>query len=393
VVSSAAPRRITVLGATGSIGDSVASVVEAAPDAFRVEALVAGRDAVKLAARARAMKARLAVVADEAALGALREALSGSGIAAAAGQAAVIEAAERPVDCLVGAIAGAAGLAPTAAAIAEGTTVALANKETLVCAGHAVMALARQSGARLLPLDSEHNAIFQALGGLGIAGVERITLTASGGPFRTWSAEAIESATVEAALKHPTWVMGPKVTIDSASLMNKGLELVEAMHLFGAPAAMLDVLVHPQSAVHGLVSFVDGSVTAGLAASDMRVAVAHCLAHPERLAAPSRRLDLAALGTLTFEKPDLARFPCLALAMAAMAGGGRQPTVLNAANEIAVEAFLAGRIRFGAIARLVERVLDESARDNHTAAPATVAEAMAVDHVFRNRARALLPLL
>jgi len=386
-------RRIGVLGATGSIGDSVASVIMARPELFEVDALVAGRDADKLAQRARDLGARLAVLADETGLARLRDNLAGTGIEAAAGQAAILEAAARPVDCLVAAIAGAIGVRPTAAAIARGTTVALANKETLVCAGHAVMAMAARSGAMLLPLDSEHNAIFQALGGLSLAGVERITLTASGGPFRTWTAEAIAGASVEQALKHPTWTMGQKVTIDSASLMNKGLELVEAMHLFNAPAELLDVLVHPQSAVHGLVSFVDGSMTAGLAASDMRVAVAHCLGFPERISAPTRRLDLASIGSLTFEAPDLVRFPCLALAKAAIAAGGRQPTILNAANEIAVAAFLARRISFGQIANLVERVLDESERDNATAAPTTVDEALAIDHISRNRADAVLLML
>ena len=269
----------------------------------------------------------------------------------------MVEAALREADLVVSAIVGAAGLAPTYAAISAGRAVALANKETLVCAGEAVMAAARRSGARLLPVDSEHNAIFQAMGGRDPATIVKMTITASGGPFRQWSAERIANATRAEALAHPNWAMGPKVTIDSASLMNKGLELIEAHHLFGVPAERLAVVVHPQSIVHGLIAFADGSLIAGMASPDMRTPIAHCLAYPERIASGVAAPDLAALGALTFEQADLVRFPALALAIDALSEGGGAPTALNAANEVAVEAFLAGRIGFSALSRVVERTL------------------------------------
>ncbi len=291
---------------------------------------------------------------------------------------------------MIGAIAGTAGIRPTMSAVEAGRTIALANKETLVCAGAAVMAAAARHSATLLPLDSEHNAIFQALGDADWSSIERMTLTASGGPFRDWSADRIAAATLDEALAHPNWAMGPKVTIDSAGLINKGLELIEAHHLFGVPADRLDVVVHPQSVVHGLVSFADGSVTAGLALPDMRVPIAHCLTYPRRIESGARKLDLATVGTLTFQKPDLVRFPGLRVAMASLQAGGGLPTVFNAANEVAVEAFVARRIGFSDIVRVVERVCDEAGARGDAPAPAGIDDALAIDHVARERATALL---
>ena len=385
-----APKTLVILGATGSIGRSTAQVLALYPHAFRVAAVAGGRDAGALARTAVALGARFAALADGSRYADLKAALSGTGIECAAGEEAVEEAARRPCDLVIGAIAGTAGMRPTFAAIEAGRTIALANKETLVCAGAAVMAAAERHGATLLPLDSEHNAIFQALGDADRSSIERMTLTASGGPFRDWSAERIAAATLDEALAHPNWAMGPKVTIDSAGLVNKGLELIEAHHLFGVAADRLDVVVHPQSVVHGLVSFADGSVTAGLALPDMRVPIAHCLGHPLRIESGARKLDLAAVGTLTFEKPDLLRFPGLRVAVAALEAGGGMPTVFNAANEVAVDAFVARRIGFADIVRIVERVCEAAAGDDLAATPAGIDEALAVDHVARERAAALL---
>ena len=283
--------------------------------------------------------------------------MSGFAVEIAAGPGAVEEAALRDADLVVSAIVGAAGLRPTFAAVAAGRTVALANKETLVCAGKAVMDMARRVGSAVLPVDSEHNALFQAIGARDPDTIEKMTITASGGPFREWSAERISAATREEALAHPNWVMGPKVTIDSAGLMNKGLELIEAHHLFGLPADRLDVVVHPQSIVHGLIAFADGSLIAGMASPDMRTPIAHCLAYPERIPSGVRAPDLAAIGRLTFERADLQRFPALGLAIEALRSGGGAPTALNAANEVAVSAFLNRKISFTGIARLVEGTL------------------------------------
>jgi 1-deoxy-D-xylulose-5-phosphate reductoisomerase len=385
-----APKRLVILGATGSIGRSCAEVVLGSRDRFDVVALAGGRDGAALAEMAIALGARFVAIADPVGYGPLKSGLVGRKVEIAAGAEAVREAALREADLVVAAIVGAVGLAPTYAAVAAGRTIALANKETLVCAGAAVMAASRAAGARLLPLDSEHNAIFQAMGGCDAALIERMTLTASGGPFRDWSLERIAAATKAEALAHPNWAMGPKVTIDSASLMNKGLELIEAHHLFGVPPERLDVLVHPQSVVHGFVSFADGSVIAGMAAPDMKTPIAHCLAYPDRILSGAKGLDLAAIGQLSFARPDLTRFPALALAMAALREGGGAPTALNAANEIAVEAFLADRIGFAAIPQLVERVLEESARAAETPAPASVEEALAIHYNARDRTRALL---
>ncbi|VTZ49774.1 1-deoxy-D-xylulose 5-phosphate reductoisomerase [Methylocella tundrae] len=387
VDEAARPRSIVVLGATGSIGRSTAEIIKGADGAFTVEAVAGGRDGRALAQVARELGAKFAAVADPDGYADLKEALSGTSIEAAAGPQAVIEAALHQADIVMGAIAGTAGVAPTFAALAAGRTVALANKECLVCAGHAFMRQAAASGTRLLPVDSEHNAIFQAMGDADLATIEMITLTASGGPFRTWTADEIARATPEQALNHPNWAMGPKVTIDSAGLMNKGLELIEAHYLFGVEAARLDVLVHAQSVVHGLVAFSDGSVTAGLAAPDMKVPIAHCLSHPKRISTKARRLDLAGVGQLTFERPDFERFPALRVALDALRMGRGLPTVLNAANEIAVEAFLKRLISFHEIARMVEEACNSALADGLAREPESIEDALAIDQATRERAR------
>lgn len=349
-------KRLTILGATGSIGASALDIIVRNPDRFSVHAVTANRDAEGLARTALAARAELAVVADEAALPALQAALAGTGINAAAGRQALCDAAGADVDLVLAAIVGAAGLEPTLAAIRRGTAVALANKEALVCAGELVMAEARRTGAALLPVDSEHNAVFQVLEARDR--VARITLTASGGPFREWTLDAMAAATPAQAVKHPNWSMGAKISVDSATLMNKGLELIEAHYLFGIGADRLSVLIHPQSAVHGLVEYVDGSVLAQMGPADMRVPIAHALAWPQRIPTMVERLNLAALSRLDFAEPDRTRFPALALAEGSMAEGGCRPCVLNAANEVAVEAFLKDRISFLDIAAVVSDTLD-----------------------------------
>jgi 1-deoxy-D-xylulose-5-phosphate reductoisomerase len=385
------PRTVTLLGATGSIGSSTADLLRRDPDRYAVEAVTAHRGAGALARLARELRARFAAVADPAAYDELKAELAGSGIEAAAGEAAIVEAAQRPADWVMAAITGAASLAPTLAAAERGATVALANKECLVCAGALFMRRAAANGATVLPVDSEHNAIFQALSAGRREDVRRIILTASGGPFRTWPLDAIRKVTVEQALKHPTWSMGPKVTIDSATLMNKGLELIEAHHLFGLAPQELDVVVHPQSIVHGLVEFRDGSVIAQLGSPDMRIPISHCLAWPVRMGTPAPRLDLARVATLTFEEPDLVRFPALGIARRALTAGGAAPTVLNAANEIAVREFVGGRLDFGGIPAVVEATLEDAQRRGEMAEPQSVEEALHVDHNARTLAAHLLP--
>ncbi|WP_375409240.1 1-deoxy-D-xylulose-5-phosphate reductoisomerase [uncultured Methylobacterium sp.] len=382
---------VTVLGATGSIGRSTVDLLQQHPGRFRVGALVGGRDAAALAALAGDLRPDFVALADESAGPALREALSGTGIANGAGEAAVMEAVAREADIVVAAVSGAAGLRPTHAALRLGRTVALANKESLVCAGDAFMRDAARYGARLLPVDSEHNALAQALGDGRVADVAKMTITASGGPFRTWDAARIAAATPTEAAAHPTWSMGMKINIDSASLMNKGLELIEAHHLFSIEPERLDVVVHPQSIVHGLVHWRDGAVTAGLAMPDMRVPIAHCLGLGDRLTIErGRGLDLVAAGSLTFEAADEARFPCLRIARAALRDGGAMPTVMNAANEIAVSAFIRGAIPFYGIADLVERACAHFAAEYRTA-PADVDEALAIDAHVRDWSAAALP--
>ena len=389
--SAAEVRAITILGATGSIGASTLDLIKRAPHLYRVESISARRNAAALGKIAREVGARHAVVADHAAYRELKEALSGSRIEAASGEDALVEAAQRPADWVMAAISGSVGLKPTLAAIERGATVALANKECLVCAGGLFMRRAASTGATVLPVDSEHNAVFQALGAGNRADVRRAILTASGGPFRTWSKEAIRAATPEQALRHPNWVMGPKVTINSATLMNKGLEIIEAHHLFSLRSDEIDVLVHPQSVVHGLVEFRDGSVVAQLGSPDMRIPIAHCLAWPRRIDGPAARLDLAALRELTFEDPDLERFPALGLARRALETGGAAPTVLNAADEVAVGEFIAGRIGFPAIAALVEATLERAGAQGLLEEPAGIDAALSVDHIARSLARDILP--
>jgi 1-deoxy-D-xylulose-5-phosphate reductoisomerase len=385
------PRSVTLLGATGSIGTSTADLLRRDPASYQIEAVTAHREAGALARLARELGARFAAVADPAAYSELKAELSGSGIEAAGGPAAIVEAAQRPAEWVMAAITGAASLAPTIAAAERGATVALANKECLVCAGALFMRRAAAKGATVLPVDSEHNAIFQALSAGRREDVSRVVLTASGGPFRTLPLAAIRKVTVEQALKHPTWTMGPKVTIDSATLMNKGLELIEARHLFALEPELLDVVVHPQSIVHGLVEFRDGSVIAQLGSPDMRIPISHCLAWPVRMATPAARLDLARVATLTFEEPDLIRFPALAIARRALEAGGAAPTILNAANEAAVREFIGRNLGFTGIAALVEATLDAMERRGEMAEPQSVEEALAVDHNARRLAADLLP--
>ncbi len=382
-------RSLTILGATGSVGRSTAEVVLAHRDELRVEAVVGGRDAEALAATARRLGARFAALADERGGAALAQALSGSGIGSGAGSSAVIEAVEREADVVLAAISGTAGLRPTHASLKPGRRIALANKESLVCAGAAFMADARRLGAEIMPVDSEHNALDQALAAGGNGDVEKAVITATGGPFRTWTRERIARASAQEAAAHPVWSMGSKINIDSATLMNKGLELIEAHHLFDLGPDRLDVLVHPEAIVHGLVQWSDGALTAGLALPDMKVPIANALRDGRRLAMDLPRLDLAAIGRLSFERADEARFPCLSLAKAALVSGGAMPTILNAANEIAVEAYMAGRIGFYDVSETVETVCSTFLRRS-LGAPATVEEALAIDDEARRAARVLI---
>ena len=379
-------RTISVLGATGSIGASTLDLVRRSPEQWRVVALTANGNAVDLARLAREFGAEVAVVADEASLPALRDALAGSGIAAAGGAAALVEAAARGADVTVAAIVGCAGLAPTMAAIECGKTVALANKEALVSAGDVMMQAVERHGATLLPVDSEHNAIFQCLNGNDLGDVRWITLTASGGPFRDWTLEQLHAATPAQAIKHPNWDMGAKISVDSATMFNKGLELIEAWHLFPVGLERLRIIVHPQSVIHSMVEYRDGSTLAQLGPSDMRVPIASCLAWPARMDTPCAPLDLAAIGALTFRAPDEVRFPATRLARQAAEAGGAAPAVLNAANEIAVAAFLAGQIGFTKIPVLVEQMLERYAPQP----PLTLDAVIAVDAQARIRSRELL---
>ena len=377
-------RKIAILGATGSIGKSTLDLVERNPDRFDVVAVTAATNVDALADIASRTGAKLAVIADEARLPQLRDRLAGTGCRAEAGEAALI-AASGDADFVIAAIVGCAGLRPVMAAVNSGKTVALANKEALVTAGELMTSAAQARGATILPVDSEHNAIFQCLAGARIDEVSRIILTASGGPFRTASAETIAAATPAQAVAHPNWSMGAKISVDSATLMNKGLELIEARYLFGLPSDRIDVLIHSQSVVHSLVEFVDGSVLAQLGAPDMRIPIAYALAWPERIDTPAQRLDLAAISRLDFEKPDLDRFPALRLAREALETGGAAPVVLNAANEVAVAGFLAGRLRFSDIAELVEQALERA----DAPAPRSIDEVLQIDRATRSRTEAL----
>lgn len=378
----ASRRTVSIFGATGSIGASTLDLVARNAHAFEVEALTANSDPHALAALARSHQAKIAVIADEAHYDALKDELAGTGIEAAAGRKALIDAARMGADWTMAAIVGCAGLEPTLAALAEGRTVALANKEALVSAGELMMDAAAKSGATLLPVDSEHNAIFQCLAGANLDHVQRIVLTASGGPFRTKSLAEMAQVTPEQAVRHPNWSMGAKISIDSATMMNKGLELIEAGHLFPIGLDRIEIIVHPQSVVHSLVEYRDGSMLAQMGSPDMRVPIAHALAWPERMDTPCQRLDLASLARMDFEAPDADRFPALALARAAGNAGGALPAVLNAANEVAVAAFLGGRIGFLDISAIVERVLSSYSG----ARPASIGDVLEADRIAREAA-------
>ncbi|MEM6909326.1 MAG: 1-deoxy-D-xylulose-5-phosphate reductoisomerase [Pseudomonadota bacterium] len=379
-------RSLTLLGATGSVGASTLDLIRRNRTGWRVEAVTANCSAEELAALAREFDAAIAVVGDEACLPALRAALAGSGIEAAGGSAALCEAAARPVDLTVAAIVGCAGLPPVMAAIERGGTIALANKEALVSAGEVMTAAVAQHGATLLPTDSEHNAIFQCLAGNRIEDVSKITLTASGGPLRTWTAEKLAQATPAQAVAHPNWSMGAKISVDSATMMNKGLEFIEAHYLFPVGLDRLAIVVHPQSVIHSMVEYKDRSTLAQLGPSDMRVPIASCLAWPQRMATPLEPLDLAALGMLTFEAPNENLFPATRIAREAIQAGGAAPAILNAANEIAVAAFLDSQIGFTRITALAETTLSRYS----AAAPETLEDVLALDAEARRQATHLL---
>jgi 1-deoxy-D-xylulose-5-phosphate reductoisomerase len=379
-------RSLTILGSTGSVGCNTVDLVGRTPEAFSIEALTGNRNAELLAEQARRLKARLAVVGDPRAYRALKEALWGSGVEVAAGREAVIEAACRPAERVMASIVGAAGLEPTLAAIRRGAVVALANKECLVSAGELMVAEVESSGATLIPVDSEHSAIFQVFDRGNAAAVEKIVLTASGGPFRTWERAAMAAAGPAQAVAHPNWDMGAKISVDSATMMNKGLELIEAYHLFPVAKEQIEILVHPQSVVHSMVAYVDGSVLAQMGSPDMRTPIAFALAWPRRMVTPAPRLRLDEVGTLTFEAPDPNRFPALRLARRSLEIGGTSPTILNAANEVAVHGFLSGEIGFLDIARIVEETLEAI-----DARPlSNLADAFAADEAGRQWARSLI---
>ena len=377
-------RRVSILGATGSVGQSTLDLVMRSPDQFEVVALTARSKVRELAAAARATSAKLAVIGDESHLPELQSLLEGSGCRAAAGAAALAEAATGDADWVMAAIVGCAGLLPTMAAVEAGKTVALANKEALITAGQLMMQAARSSGATLVPVDSEHNAIFQCLAGSHREDVSKLVITGSGGPFRTWSAEQLRKATPAEAVAHPKWSMGAKISVDSATLMNKGLELIEAHYLFGLESSRIDVVIHPQSTVHSLVEFIDGSLLAQLGSADMRIPIAYALSWPGRMETPAAPLDLVALGRLDFEAPDLARFPALRLAREALLQGGGATIVLNAANEVAVELFLAGRVAFTDIASMVSDALDRITAPP----PQSIDDVTAIDAETRAKVRA-----
>jgi 1-deoxy-D-xylulose-5-phosphate reductoisomerase len=368
-------KRVSIFGATGSVGLSTLDLIRRAPDAYQVVALTANSDVDSLAALARETGAAVAVIGQARLHGALKAALAGSGIVAAAGEEALVEAAAMDADWTMAAIVGCAGLRPTMAALKAGRTVALANKESLVSAGGLMMEAAAASGATLLPVDSEHNAIFQCLAGSSLNDVARITLTASGGPFRTRSRAEMADITPAQAVAHPNWSMGAKISVDSATMMNKGLELIEAAHLFPVGLDRIEILVHPQSVIHSMVEYRDRSTLAQLGSPDMRIPIAHALAWPQRIATPCQPLDLARIGRLDFEAPDLERFPALRLARQAAEAGGATPAILNAANEVAVAAFLAGQIGFLDIAMIVEDVLNRYS----AASPSVIDDVLAAD--------------
>lgn len=381
------PRRISILGATGSIGCNTLDLIGRNRQAFTVEAVTANSNVELLAQQAREVGARAAVIGDPARYDELRRALSGSDIEVHAGEQALIEAATRPVDIVMASIMGAAGLRPTLEAVRQGACVALANKECLVCAGSLFMDEVRRCGATLLPVDSEHNAVFQVLDTDNRDAVVRVVLTASGGPFRTWTRAQMAKAVPEQALKHPNWTMGAKITIDSATLMNKGIELIEARYLFDLEPAELGVLVHPQSVVHSLVEYRDGSVLAQMGSPDMRIPIAYTLAWPRRMTTPSKRLDLAQIGALTFEAADEDRFPAIRLCRTCLESEASAATILNAANEVAVHAFLEGRIGFLEIAEVVGQCLDLAEKEGNIRQLNSLDDVAEVDRAARAAAQ------
>ena len=392
-VAALEPQRISILGATGSIGSSTLELVSHHGSTFSIEALSANSNVQLLARQAKKFNAKLAVVADETAYRDLCEALDGSGIEAAAGESGLIEAAERPVDCVVAAIVGTSGLNPTLAAVKKGQRVGLANKECLVCAGDLFMDEVTRSGATLLPVDSEHSAIFQLFDFDQPERVDKIILTASGGPFLKSPLDVMQSATPEMALKHPNWQMGRKISIDSATMMNKGLELIEAFHLFPVSVDQLDVLIHPDSVIHSLVQYCDGSVLAHLGTPDMCIPIAYALTWPDRIECPVKPLDLAQIGTLSFEEMCEERFPALTLCRRALQTGGCAPTILNAANEIAVEEFLCHNIGFGDIARVIDLVMEQATRENMLKKTTDLREIATVDAYGRRQALSVISKL
>ncbi len=385
----AAARRVTILGSTGSVGCSTIDLIRRTPEVYSVEALTAHRNVELLVTQAWELRPKLAVISDPAYYEALKQGLEGSGVAAAAGVEALVEAAQRPVDWVMAAIVGAAGLAPTLSAVRSGCVVALANKETLVCAGNLMISEVISHGATLLPVDSEHNAIFQVLDQERPEGVDHLILTASGGPFRTHSREAMAEVTPEQAVAHPNWDMGAKISVDSATMMNKGLEIIEARHLFSMTEDRIEVLVHPQSVIHSAVAYIDGSVLAQMGSPDMRTPIAHTLAWPARIPAPVEPLDLAAIGALTFEKPDPARFPALRLARESLRERASAPIILNAANEVAVDSFLTGALGFLDIVEVVERTMNKVPGLD----PSSVEEVIHIDGEARRTANEFLKAL
>ena len=384
-MSQSSPRSITILGSTGSIGCNTLDLISRDVSAYRLVALTGHRRVDLLVEQARRFQPELAVIAEDSLYPRLRDALAGTGIEAACGAAALCEAAQRPASWVMAAIVGAAGLAPTLEAVRRGAVIGLANKESLVCAGPLFKAEVARHGATLLPVDSEHNAIFQVFDADDPDGIEKIILTASGGPFRQWSLERMAKATPDEAVSHPNWTMGAKISVDSATMMNKGLEIIEAHHLFDMPPEHIDVLVHPQSVIHSCVAYRDGSLLAQMGTPDMRIPIAHCLAWPRRMETPVTRLDLADLGHLTFEKPDVKKFPALSLANECLQNGGAAPTILNAANEVAVALFLSGHIGFLEIISLVEQTVSALA----FAPPKNLGDIHEIDILTREKAESL----
>ncbi|MFG6516610.1 1-deoxy-D-xylulose-5-phosphate reductoisomerase [Sulfitobacter sp. 1A13496] len=385
------PRKISILGATGSIGQNTIDLIRRAPDAYEVVALTGAGNIAQLAKDAIALKADVAVTAREDLLDDLRDALSGSGVEAAAGDEAITEAASRPADWTMSAIIGAAGLAPGLAALRQGGTLALANKESLVCAGALIMGEAERHGATILPVDSEHSAVFQALVGEDMAAVERVIITASGGAFRDWPLEDLANATLDQASSHPNWDMGQRITIDSASMFNKAMEVIETREFFGVSPEAIEVLVHPQSMIHALVGFCDGGLMAHVGPADMRHAIGYALNHPARGHVPVERLDLTKIGRFDFTAPDDARWPALRLARDVMAAGGLMGAVFNAAKEVALDGFIDGRLRFTQMAEIVEEVLERRAEEAAQGRDDMTLELVAqADHLARKAAEAAI---